>query len=281
MISGVCAMSNVDSIGYPWKGAILSWSRVCDEIVLIFNGPEEALSYQDQVDALNVQIAKDRVCPVHIRSAGVGGSRGALLMAGICLASDPDWVILLEADYFISPAWAKNLRETLQGSDKDREVVLANAVTLGTTAETMLYVPDFENSFPPKTGYSYYRPIGCRPKRGVFPSFFAGVDRRNILINIEGMIRLQSGKWGDTFNTKFMGHNPFGFALLDTDVVFEHLMFSRRLPFLKGRLHHPYWTANEITPVKLLDGKPYRQRYPELDQVKSDYASVANGLVSL
>jgi len=282
MVSGVCVMSDVERIGYPWKGAIHSWSRVCDEILLVFGSHEEAMGYQDQVNLIGKQIASEgRDCPVLIRSVEVGNmdgqGRGALLMAGICLASNPDWVMLLEADYFISPPQAKSLRDSLLGS-KDKEIVLANAVTLGTTAETMLYVPDFERSFPPRNGYSYYRPIGCRPKCGVFPSFFAGVDRRNILTNIEGMIRLQPGKWGDTFNTKFMGHNPLGFALLDTDVVFEHLMFTRRGKFLQERLRHPYWSANEITPTKLFNGKPYLQRYPELDRIKDDYAQVAKEL---
>jgi hypothetical protein len=273
MISGILVFSEIKKMGYPWVSAVLSWARVCDEIVFVVPGYQQAMQYLPEIQAVEGQIASMGLkCNLLVRSFTAPYDVQTYAFFGICMASDPDWALLLEADYLISPFWAGHLRQVLLDAPPESEIVMANAISLNHNGTGVLYVEDYRRSFPPKDGISYYRPIGSRPKLGVFPSVYLGVDRFNYMTDAEGFIRIRAGHWGDSFNSKFLNHNPYGFSILRTDVVIEHLMFTRSLDIVKARLAYEYWVKNQITPEKLLKCPPYTLRYPNLDRVKDDYA---------
>jgi hypothetical protein len=201
------------------------------------------------------------------------GGYASYLVYGICLATEPDWVLAVEADFLISPREAEKLRKALIESSPAMELVMAKAVNLNYDGTKKLHCPDFKKWYTPFDGYTWDRPIGCRPRLGMFPAPFNGISRENVQVNCEGYICLRPGKWGTTFNSKFLNNNPNGFQILRTDCQFEHLQFSRSPQSLITKLSHPYWIQCQMGIRKVLAGsEPYPIEYQELTEIKSDYA---------
>lgn len=252
---------------------------MCDEIVVVAgNQAEMNALFCEAGKAVAYSEMEGRKCDVKVRMVQQPaltdfGSYGSYLLYGICmLEHDPDWVLSIEADYLISPGEAVRLREALEGAPAVAEVVTARATTLNYEGTRKLFNPDFKNNFTPRDGYSWDRPIGCRPGNGVFPIPFGGVGRHNIIMNCEGFIRLRQGGWGETYNSKFMDHNPYGLNLLRTGIEFEHLTFTREPQSLVKKLEHEYFVTCGLGVKRVIEGdEPYLRRYPDLDEVAERY----------
>lgn len=285
MISGIMPCSGWIATRYPWQFALRTWARVCDEIVIVAYGMSEVpCLLAGAREATEYSQREGRRCEVHVRSiqepplVGFGGY-GAYLNYGICFLENPEWVLAVEADYMISPQEAARMRSVLAGCAPDRELLMARCVTLCYDGRNKLYNPDFKNNFQPRDGYVWYRPIGCRPDRGIFPVPFSGLGKRNEIVNCEGFVRLRKGGWGDTFNSKFLANNPWGFNLLDTDLEFEHLSFTRDHQSLAKKLQHEYFVACGLDARRVLDGDEYYpRRYPELEYIPVAYSQDVEAL---
>jgi len=264
------------------------WARVCDELVVVTHqcGESDEL-FQAADEVVRASTAEGRKCDVFVRSVDDPplvdfGSYGSYLMYGICIASDPDWALAVEADFLISPGSAARLREELTCAMPGREVVMAKAVTMNYLGTRKVFNPDFKKWYVPFDGFSWNRPIGCRPKLGVFPAPFNGVDRANLQVNCEGYVALKPGRWGSSFNSKFLNHNPFGFDVLRTAVEFEHLTFTRFARCMPGKLAHQYMQACGLTAERVLAGdEAYGMDYAELRQVAVVYAGQAEELAKM
>lgn len=251
---------------------------MCDEIVVIAHGKGETPElFRGAADAIRQSEEEGRRCEVRIRTIheppliGFGGY-ASYLMYGICLASEPDWILAVEADYMISPAEAGKLRKVLLESTPDAELVMARAVNLNYDGTRKFYSPDFKNWFTPHDGYAWDRPIGCRPSLGIYPCTFNGIARDNAQINCEGFISLRPGRWGDSFNSKFMNHNPYGFNIIRTNVQFEHLQFTRFPQSLIAKISQQYWISCKAGIGHVLNGdEPYDLEYKELTEVRPSY----------
>ena len=238
MISGIMPCSKWDKIGYPWRQAIPCWSRVCDEIILVIHRFEAAQSFIHIAMQLNEDNRKaGRKCEVSVRSVVMPGltdfgGYGSYLMYGVGLASNPDWMIAIEADYLIAPDAAVRLRNRILEASSDTELVTARAVTMNYTGTHRVYLIDIHRYFPPWNGFVWERPIASRVSLGVYPGMYSGVDRFNYQNTCEGFIRLRpGGGWGKTYHSKnksLYGNN--GFNILDTGVEFEHLTFTKNVP---------------------------------------------------
>jgi hypothetical protein len=254
------------------------WARVCDELVVVTHAMRDVEAMMTEADVVGrASEAEGRRCEVLVRSVvdpplvGFAGY-GSYLLFGAFMASDPDWVLAVEADYMISPGEAARLRAALEGSKAD--VVMARAVTLNYGCTRKVFCRDFTRWFPPYDGFSWDRPIGCRPAAGVFPTPYNGTDRGNLTANCEGYMAVRKGKWGLSFNSKFLNHNPHGLDLLRTDVEFEHPQFTRSGKSLLGKLRGDYFVQCGIGLRSVLEGdEPYSRRYEELDRVAADYAT--------
>lgn len=283
MISGIMPCSGWTRTGYPWRLAMRCWARVCDELVVMTHhcGESDEL-FKAAAEVVQASTAEGRKCDVFVRSVDDPplvdfGSYGSYLFYGICIASDPDWALAVEADYLISPGEAAKLRAALLLPGG--EVVMAKAVTMNYLGTRKVFNPDFQRWYTPFDGFSWDRPIGCRPGLGVFPAPFNGVDRANLQVNCEGYVALRRGRWGSSFNSKFLNHNPFGFDVLRTGAEFEHLTFTRFARCMPGKLSHQYMKACGMTAERVLAGdEAYGRDYAELRQVASDYAEQAEEL---
>jgi len=278
MISGIMPCSGWLKTDYPWKQALRCWARVCDEIVIVtYRYSEVGALFQAAEEIHRKSTEEDHRCEVNVRAIydppliGFGGY-ASYLMYGLFLAQEPDWMLAVEADYLISPLEAKRLRDFLLNASPQSEVVMARVLTLNYDGTSKLYNPDFKNNFPPYDGYVWDRPIGCRPKLGVFPAPFNGVDRQNVQITCEAFVRLRKGAWGHSFNSKFLNHNPMGFDIVRTDVTIEHLSFTRSGSSLISKLKHPYFVDCSLTVDRVLAGdEPYFVSYPELQEIPGKY----------
>ena len=281
MISGILPCHNWAKMGYPWRHAVSCWVRVCDEIILIVSGREQAQQYVHH--AIGINEANTRLgitCPLHVRSIHFPpyidyGSLGSYLLYGSALASNPDWVLALEADYFISPKAGARLRELLINAPAENEVVTARAVTMNYTGTRKLHMTDYRSWFPPYDGFSWERPIGSRPSLGVFPAPFQGVDRFNQQITCEGYIRLRSGKgYGATYHSKMRSlYGDNGFSVLKADVNFEHLLFTKNPEFVAERLKYSYFADQGLKIAQVCGGSGLHDvEYAELSSVYPEYA---------
>jgi len=289
MISGIMPCSGWDQAGYPWRQAISCWSKVCDEIVLVLSGVAEVHQFIQEAMRLTQEYERiGRKCQILVRSIHTPfltdfGSYGSYLMYGACLASNPDWVLAIEADFLISPEAGASLRKQLEEAAADRELVVARAVTMNYTGSRMLYLPDLKNWFPPWDGFTWERPIGCRVGLGIYPCIFCGIDRYNFTTTCEGFIRLQRGEnWGRTYHSKnrsLYGDN--GFKMLNTGLCFEHLTFTKNVEGVvrKANLPDGYFKSQGIGIREILDGShDYGVMYDELAQVREQYAEMAEQL---
>lgn len=283
MISGIMPCSGWMKTGYPWQLAMRCWARVCDELVVVmYQKKEKDVMFRAAIEAMECSAAEGRKCEVLVRSVSDPplcdfGSYGSYLLYGVCLASEPDWALSVEADFLISPGEAARLRQALE--KPGGEIVTARAVTMNYLGTRKLFNLDFKKWYTPFDGFMWDRPIGCRPKAGMFPVPFGGVDRNNFQVNCEGYIALRPGRWGLSFNSKFLNHNPVGFDVLRTGVEFEHLTFTRLPECVSAKLSHPYMKACAIDVARVLEGsEPYGRDYADLRQVAADYAKHAAAL---
>jgi hypothetical protein len=252
---------------------------VCDELILVTHGLAEVEGLLEGIgdERANSERA-GRLCDIRVKvveePALVGfGGYGAYLLYGTVMASEPDWMLAVEADYLISPEEAGRFREILNGAALSRELVMAKVVTLNFDGTKKVYNPDFKKWYVPHDGYVWDRPVGCRPKRGIFPAPYGGVDGNNVQMNCEGYVCMRPGKWGHSFNSKFLNHNPSQFDIERTDVVVEHLTFTRDARALVSKLNNPYFYDCCMTLGRVVDGdEPYQADYAELRQVAADYA---------
>jgi len=281
MISGVMPSAKWKERGYPYYEALRSWCRVCDEIVIITHG-------KDDLDLLFDLITKempetDHKMRFEIRSVTEPpldgfASYGSYLMFGMMQCTSPDWVLSIEADFLISPKEAKLLRDMLN-QPSNMEVLMADVVTLNYDAKRLIERDEFREWFPPNDGATWYRPIGYRPKLGVFPVPFSGVNTRNVRMCCEDVMFLQEGRWGASFNSKFMSDNPDKFKLMNSGVVIEHLTFSRSPEFLKKKMSNDVWSIRGVDIDIVLEGtSPYMVSYQELDMARRRYEAFAKQL---
>lgn len=276
MISAIMPCSGWIQTGYPYKQAVKCWSRVCDEVVIISYGKSET-------DALWKSLSS--IANVVIRSVSAPpldsfATYGTYLLIGLFYCNSPDWVLSVEADFLISPEQGNVLRHTLNNAGKEKEIFMADVATLNYDGTKELYQSEFRNYFPPFNGHIWHRPIGYRPSSGILPVPFEGVDVCNVICNCEGMISLRHDKWGKSFNSKFMNHNPHGFDLLRTNLRIDHLTFTRFPNQLRKKLSHPHWKENGVTVDGVVKGdEPLSFLYSELEEVKSEYGSMIPELV--
>ena len=276
MISAVMPCSGWATTGYPYKQALKCWSRVCDEVIIVVHGRNEAEELIQATAAFP---------NVHIRSVAAPSldsfaAYGTYLLIGLFYCNDPDWVLSVEADFLISPEQGKILRDTLNSAGEEQEIFMADVVTLSYDGTKETYQSEFKTFFPPNDGYTWHRPIGYRPKRRIFPIPFEAVDASGVQANCEGMISLQSGKYGLSFNSKFMNHNPHGFNLLRTNVRIDHLTFTRFPENIRKKLSHPHWAANGVTVGGIVEGNwTLSPSYPELKEVAAEYSPMILELV--
>jgi len=268
--------------GYPHYEALRSWCRVCDEIIIITN-KDENLQFLFNLAGKEMPETEHK-CSVAVHSIDDPpltdfASYGSYLLFGMLMCSSPDWVISIEADFLISPTEASKLRNTLLG-DSENEILMADVLTINYDGTKLLHTNEFKSLFPPNDGCTWHRPIGYRPKAGILPVPYAGVDRRNHQTCCEGIISIQPGKWGLSFNSKFQNHNPLDFKLLRTKTVVEHLTFSRDPSMLLTKMEHPSWEARGITIKTVIEGtEPYDVSYPELDMARERYGELVKILV--
>jgi hypothetical protein len=292
MISGIMPCARWNEIGYPWRQAISCWSKVCDEIILVLSGPSESSQFIGEATRLMAEYEKiGRKCNILVRSIQTPaltdfGSYGAYLMYGICLASNPDWGLAIEADYLISPENGVKLRKCLEEASDDFELVTARAVTMNYVGSRRLYLPDMLNWFPPYDGFVWERPIGCRIGLGIYPGMFCGIDRDNNHNTCEGFIRLRRGEgWGKTYHSKnrsLYGDN--GFRILNTGLDFEHLTFTKNPDRVIAKLDYPdrYFQLQGIGVKEVVEGShDYGVTYAELKDVQTQYAARELDLRSL
>ena len=283
MISGIMPCSKWRQIGYPWQQAISCWTRVCDEIILVVDGIPQAqvmLGHVVQLNKMFVQAGSKCDIRVHaIMNPKLDdfGDYGSYLMYGVCLASNPDWMIAIEADYLISPDDAGRLRRAIQEAPQETELVTAKAVTMNYTGTHKVYLPDFKNWFPPRDGFTWERPIASRVSAGIYPGMYLGIDRHNFSNTCEGFIRLRPGPgWGQTYHSKnkmLYGHN--GFKILDTGIEFEHLTFTKNVPNILSKMESQdgYYKKQSVDLGVILEGhKPHEVVYQELGTVAMVYA---------
>ena len=283
MISGVMPCSKWDEIGYPWRQAIPCWSRVCDEIILVVDGIPQAKSMFAHLSDLQRTNNRNGVkCNLRVHAVMNPrledfGSYGSYLMYGISLASNPDWMIAIEADYLISPDAAGILKKSIVEASLETELVTARVMTMNYTGTSRVYLPDFKNWFIPGDGFTWQRPIASRIGLGVYPGMYCGVDQFNYTITCEGFIRLRSGDgYGKTYHSKnwsLYGNN--GFKILDTGIEFEHLTFTKNVMNILKKMEGDdgYYKKQNIGLREILDGHRKQQViYSELEEVKRDYA---------
>ena len=283
MISGIMPCAKWDEIGYPWRKAISCWATVCDEIILVVNGFAQAQSFIGEAMRFNDENHRaGKNCNIDVRSIMCPelkdfGGYGSYLMYGICLASDPDWMIAIEADYLISPEAGKRLREKILKAPSETELVTAKAVTMNYTGTRRVFLPDFQNWFTPWDGFSWERPICSRVSMGVFPGMYLGIDRFNYHNTCEGFIRLRKGApWGATYHSKnIKGYGSNGFKILDTGIEFEHLTFTKNVNNIVEKLKSDdgYFIKQNIGIQEIVNGThPHGVVYDELSGVKQEYA---------
>jgi len=105
------------------------------------------------------------------------------------------------------------------------------------------------------------------------------VSRNNVQMNCEGYISLRPGRWGMTFNSKFLSHNPYGFNLVQVDATVDHLQFTRAASSLIAKLNHTYWTECGMGINHVLTGdESYPVEYQELKSIAPAYAAHAEYL---
>jgi hypothetical protein len=278
MISAIMPCSGWATTGYPYRQALKCWSKVCDEIIIVVHGKREAEDIiQATVDFPNVFVRFIASPPLDSFA-----TYGIYLLIGLFYCHEPDWALSIEADFLISPEQGRILRDTLNSASEEQEIFMADVMTLNYDGTKELYQSEFKKFFCPNDGYVWHRPIGYRPKRGIFPIPFEGTDANNVIVNCEGMISLQSGKYGLSFNSKFMNHNPYGFNLLRTNVRIDHLTFTRFPNALRKKLSHPHWASNEVTARGIVEGNwtlPPDCSYPELEEVTAEYSLMISELM--
>ena len=270
MISGVMPCSGWFTSGHPYKHSIASWARACDEIVVILSGHEEKEKVFTTLAELGISNVQVRV--INQPTLNSFASYGSYLLFGVFYCNDPDWVISIEADFLISPSEAQRLKDLLNNAKPEDEVLMADVRTLNYNGTMSLYQQEFHKWFSPHDGYTWVRPIGYRPKRGILPIPFEAMGPPGDTVNCEGVIAMQPGKWGKTFCSKIC-HNPDNLNLLWSGTKVEHLTFTRSPQCVLSKLAHPHWEANDINLMKVLDGtNPFSPSYPDLDNVKASYA---------
>lgn len=286
MISGIMPCNNWDLTGYPWKSAIRCWSMVCDEIIIVASQYLEAIKIIKWVGG---QKGVFNGCNILIRSikepslVGFGGY-GSYLLYGCCLASNPDWVIAIEADYLIDPDEALKLRSSILSAPDNSEIILAGAVTMNYTGTRKIYMPDFSVWFPPWDGFTWQRPIGSRIGNGVYPTPFNGIDRFNYQTTCESFIRMRKGNtWGQTFPSKRLKvhSKDTGFVVHQTGVTFEHLTFTKSCENIRRKMisDDGYFKKQGINIGTILNGThDYNVRYHEIELVGEQYSKRADEL---
>jgi hypothetical protein len=255
MITGIVSCVDGTEDGFPYQLAIQSWSRVCDEIVIVTNLNQTVL---DKLFA----IVKTIPIPVKVRGIMRPVEHNVFRMFGYYFASRPDWVVHFDLDYLISPTEAFKLRKTIEDAPADTEAITYTLVNLNYDGTRTVFNPDVEVWVPPHDGIRGEYAFIANPRQQMFICPFEGIKEDSLYINFEGCMSLSREHWGKGVFVK--DPNPYdnhkdGIRVVRSSVAVEHFVFTRKPENLRKKLKHPYWVNIGIDEKYVVEGQELRK----------------------
>jgi len=278
MITGITMSYNSPEWGFPIDLSLKSWTKVCDEIVVMtFTDDPFIGQLLDMAKNLN-EDTND--CVIKVRAIESPKSFDLLRFYGYYFASSPDWVIHFDADYLIAPSMAEKLRSIVKSAPDDTDVITYRLVYLNRTANRMVMNPDMKKWLVPFDGVSGEYPFIVNPRRQVYIIHFTGVVEQNFYVNFEGVISLNRKHWGQALHPKMFPEgidpykeNCFGYNIIRSNINVEHLSFSIVEDKLMKKLKHSYWVDLGIDYDYVVQGQEnYPISYPLLEEAGRRYA---------
>jgi hypothetical protein len=270
MITGIVPCIDASEKGFPCDLAIKSWSRVCDEIVIVTNRNPNTIQNL-------IGIAQNLAIPVKVRGIMRPEEHNVFRLFGYYFASRPDWVIHFDSDYVISPAEANKLRKAIESAPKNTEIITYKTVTMNYDGRRTVYNKDMKEWVPPYDGIRGEYAFVVNPRQQMFICPFEGVREDNYYINFEGCVSLSQEHWGKGVFVKERP-NPYidnrdGLRVVRSGVEVEHFMFTRSREVLQAKLQHPYWKAGGIDEGYVTLGQgDYPVTYPEIEEIRKRYS---------
>ncbi len=266
MISGIVIAKDMSYHGFPLDLCLKTWSKVCDEIVIV-------MDRKDPLDLQVIQRAAESIPNVKIRAVIKPNSFEIYRFVGYFACSNPDYVIHFDSDYLISDDEGMKLRKAIEEAPEDNDIITFRLMYLNYHGDMLYYDHVMKEYVLPYDGYSGTYPFVLNVKR---QNFIMPVEtfseRHNNAINMESVINLGSN-WGGTYDQKYNkywpGGNPDGFNIIDSDVIVEHLTWSINHDALEKKLDHSHWKASGVTLETVKGGDvKYDKSYPELEEIR-------------
>jgi hypothetical protein len=262
MISGITTALNLERQGFPYDLAIKTWSRVCDEIIIVTHPGEKSLHALCQL--------AEQIGRVKVRGIRVPQNFDTYRFLGYFFCDNPDFIIHFDLDYLISPKDAIKLREFIQSAPSTTDIITYKLAYLNYWATHTTFIPAQKASTPPYDGTHGEYPLIVNPRRQNMIAPYDGVNELNVQVNFESVMSLSRDRWGATYNTKFLYNNPFGFNILQSNIIIEHLFWYLNRDAMNDKLKHDYWVKQNYGINEAMKAyEPYNKTYAELDEARA------------
>ena len=267
MISGIVPIFDAKGMGLPYLQSIEAWADVCDEIIVVTSPKDPGLA--DMIGLIEKIKSK---CNLKIRGVQRPADFEVYRVLGYFFTKEPGWVVHFDGDYLISPDEAAKLRQAILSAPEDTDILTYVLVYLNYDATKTFETEEMKKWWPPHDGFRAEFPFVLNQKRGMSISPFEGQTEGGHYVNMEGVMSSQADKWGATFNTKFMNHNPYGFNIVRSGVQVEHLTWSMNKERAFRKANEGNHVGGGVGWEKVRDGDSvWDASYPILDMVRETY----------
>jgi len=274
MISGIIPVFDAKAMGIPYLHSIRSFADVCDEIVIITSRKDPGLS---DMTVLAEELTPK--CNIKIRGVDRPKDFEVFRVLGYNYVTEPGWIVHFDGDYLISPENAQKLRQAILDTPEETDIITYVLAYLNYDATMTFRTDEMAKWWPPHDGFRAEFPFVLNLKRGMSIAPFEGLTEDGIYVNMEGVICHRADKWGKSFNTKFQNHNPYGFNIVRSEILIEHLTWSMDLERAKRKADEDNHMGGGVGWEKVRDGDdPWEVSYPLLDEVREMYALEENGV---